>query len=204
MPNCFIVKTGRATCRALVLAFLIPVIVGAFLFGYARYYGSIAKTHDCYPVENCRWDVDGDGVIDRLTLTTEPNLTDLRDTRLRIFISSNNHKREVLNIEYVHIDNSLRTHVAFFVEGQARKLVIYDTANENQFFYWDGQRFQPHTNPSTLETTVRKAMALQDDTGGHHTQILVGLAFVATSIVYYLLILLVTAWLAFSRRAKLP
>ncbi len=204
MPNSFIVKTGRATYIALVLAFLIPVIVGACLLGYARYYRSIAKTFDCYPVEGCRWDIDGDGVIDRLNLATEPIQNDLHHTRLKIFISSNDYKQESLNIEYVHIDNSLRTHVAFLVEGHGRKLVIYDTANEDQFFYWDGRQFQPHLNPSTLEETVRTAMALQDDTGGHHTQILVGLAFVATSIVYYLLLLLVTVWLVFSRRAKLP
>ena len=200
MPNKRPFSLGNRTAAILLVAIVLPAIVGFSIFSYLYLYDQIAQQYDCYPLEECKYDFDGDGILDRIDLVNEPKPDERIHVRLKLFVDRENAEKEVLNLKYVPIDNSFRTHLAFLEESGLRKIVIYDTENEHQFFVWNGNGFQTSSNPSQMERKIRKAMWFRDDTGGHHKQLLVKVGYSGFAVIYYVLLISIILYLFLSGR----
>ena len=203
MPEKQSINFGKGTAAIVFAALVLPALIGLSILSYFYYYVQIAEQYDCYPLENCQFDFDGDGTVDRINLVDESIPNKRIHVRLKLFVKLEGSEREALNLEYVGVDNSYRTHLAFLEEGSQRKVVIYDTKNEHQFFIWNGNEFQPSNNPSEKEKSIRKAMWFRDDTGGHHGQVLVVVAYAGIAVLYYVLLFSIIIYLIFSRRRRL-
>jgi len=160
----------------------------------------LAKIYECNPVDNCSFDLNGDGVVDKVKIITEPKEKAPYHSRVKIYVSE--HVTPDLNIENVHVDNTYRTHLAYIEENNLKKIVIYDTVNTDQFFHWNGSTLSPSSTPSYLEKRVRAAMAIGDDTGGFHTRIIFEFGFFYFSIVYYVGLVLSIVIFLFWRRSR--
>jgi hypothetical protein len=130
---------------------------------YARY-DEIARKYECYPFANCNADFNQDGIRDWIETVYEPKNGE-HNYRLKFFLNNKGQTREILNIRYENTDGSFRTHVALLEEQGISKVVIYDTNNQGQYYYWDGQRLSLTERPSPVEMEIRTAMGLRDDTG---------------------------------------
>lgn len=179
-------KPTLRTQGFVAITLLLPLLIGFFIFGYYGAFRQIALRYDCDPLRHrCEFDIDGDGRVDRLEVVKEPRPESPYHTRLKVYLDGSEVASQLLDIEYTMIDNSFRTHVAFLIEDGERKLIIYDTVNPYQFFVWNGRTLVPSANPSLTQLTIRKAMALQDDTGGFHSEIIVKvLYFLSVSLFY--------------------
>ena len=186
----------------LVVVFsLVPVIIWVVV---TRNYASLdrlAAKYECYPVDKCSFDLNSDGTVDRIEISIEPTHDDPYYSRLKIYVS-NALTQPDLNIEKVHVDNTFRTHLAYLEENGIKKIVVYDTVNPVQFFYWDGSKLLPALQPSELERRVREAMALGDDTGGFNTRIVFQSGFAAFCFVYYFVLIATIAIYFFRRRSR--
>jgi len=165
--------------------FIAPFLVLLPTYNYYRHFKEVAKKHECYPIETCQTDFDGDGNSDRFLIVNEPNENERYNLKLKIFTGANN---EILDIKYDSTDNSLRTHIAVFEENGQKKLVIYDTLNSEQYYHWNGAKLVPAKDISNQEREIRKAMSLQDDTGGFRTRGVLELLLIPIITIYYLLL----------------
>ena len=202
----------------LLLMFLFLLVYAPFLASreinnYYERYEAIAKKYECYPVETCKADFNGDGKLDRFMLVDEPNEVYLKNYyRLKIYVEENNQPKEILNIRYDGIDNTYRTHIAVVEQFGEKKLIIYDTINKEQFYVWDGSRLSPiwdgkeldvSKERAILEREIQKAMALEDDTGGFNEKIMFRTSIYSHFVLYYLMLLTtVGIFLYFSRKSK--
>ena len=198
-----VAKTSKRRNFAIIVVVfsLVPVLIWvAVNRNYARL-DHLARTYECYPVETCLFDLNSDGVVDRIETSAEPTKDDPYQYRLKIYLS-NTVSQPALNLEKVHVDNTFRTHLAYLEENGIKKIVVYDTVNPDQFFYWDGSKLLPATRPSELEQRIRAAMALGDDTGGFNERIFFELGFTALCFAYYFVLILVVAIYWFWRRSR--
>jgi hypothetical protein len=178
--------------QILLLLFLCsaPFLAVKPVRNYYKYYEEIAKKYECYPVDDCKSDFDGDGKPDVFT-----------DTERLIILAGS---QQILNIKYDHTDGTFRTHVAVFEEKDVKKLVVYDTINTEQFFYWDGNKLSPTKERTQLEFEIWKAMSLNDDTGGFNEKINLDLIFMFIfGLYYFVLIGSVCMYIYFKRKLKL-
>src|SRR5438128_1861380 len=111
--------------KLLLIPFLLLLLYAPFLIikkkgQYDQYYENIAKKYDCFPIETCKADFNGDGKMDIFTIVDEPNDVWQHYYRLKIFVEENNQSKEILNIRYDLIGNNYRTHIAVF-ENYERK-----------------------------------------------------------------------------------
>ena len=156
--------------KKITVVFFTCLLAGAPLFAvhkFDRYYAGydeIARKYECYPFANCNADFNQDGIRDWVENVNETKGAE-HTFRLKFFLNDKGHTREVLNIRYENTDGSFRTHVALLEEQGVSKVVIYDTNNQGQYYYWDGQRLSLTESPSMLEMDIRTAMGLRDDTG---------------------------------------
>lgn len=162
----------------------------------------LADSHECYPFETCTFDLNGDGTLDHVEISSEPTELDRYHSRLKVFVSPSQ-PDPALNVEYVHVDGTFRTHLAYLEEAGVKKIVLYDTLNPQQFFSWNGSELVSSTSPTYLETQIRDAMALRDDTGGFNTRIGFDLVIGSLCIAYYLLLIFVTCAYLVWRRKRL-
>jgi hypothetical protein len=174
----------------LLLLFLLvaPFLTVKPIKNYYKRYEEIARKYECYPIEKCVSDFNDDGKPDLITVVDEPNFQERFNYRLKIFVESSGEKKQILNVKYDPTDNTLRTHVAVLEEGGTKKLVIYDTINSQQFFFWDGETLSPSENLTVLEREIWNAMALEDDTGGFHQKIAIDLTLIPLFGLYYLVL----------------
>lgn len=194
----------RFLLTAFAIFFFLPLLGLLALDRYYAYYENLAEQYECFPFEECKFDINGDNISDRIEISSEPKPEERYHERLRIWLRDGNTERVVLNLENVHVDGTFRTHLAILRENGFNKIVIYDTANPNQFFTWNGSELVPSENPSELEKTVRYALGIGDDTGGFHTRLILELGYFAAAGVYYFaLAILVAIVLASRKRAKL-
>lgn len=186
----------------IVIFSIIPVVICLFVIGYYYHYEKLAEIYDCYPIEKCKFDIDGDSVNDSVKIENDKEKDNFYNYRLKVFLKKESQEIEVLNIKYEPTDNTYRTHFGFFVEDDARKFVIYDTINENQFFYWNGQELIPSQLPSNFEREVRKSFYYNDDTGGFHTKGLVIVGVFILSIIYYVIFATVLAYYFYFKKRQ--
>lgn len=184
------------TIVVLTLSLIPPVVWFVATRNYAAL-DELAKTYECYPVTACSFDLNSDGFQDRIEISLEPTNDAPYYSRLKVYVGGDS---PALNIENVHVDNTFRTHLAYLEEDGIKKIVIYDTANSQQFFFWNGAELLAAAEPSELERRVRSAMALGDDTGGFHQRIVFELGFAAACLAHYCVILVVVAAYLFRRR----
>jgi hypothetical protein len=179
--------------KILLILFLLLLLYAPFLAtksiksNYA-YYESIAKKYDCYPIEICKSDFNNDGKADIFSVVNDPKEKERYNYRLKVFVEQNNQIKEILNIKYDQTDNTLRTHVAVFEENGQKKLLVYDTINTQQFFFWDGNQLLPTNERTQLESEIWKALSLEDDTGGFNEKILFDSTLIPLFTLYYLLL----------------
>lgn len=171
----------------LLIFFLTPVTTFYFIKSHYDYYDGLGKQYDCYPIGKCQIDIDGDSKSDFVKVVDESAPNNKFNYRLKIFLNKENQQPEVLDLKYDSTDNTFRTHIAFFIENDKRKFTVYDTKNEHQYFYWDGQKLTPSQNPTELEEKIRKALGYNDDTGGFHTKIFYPFLIIPGLITYYFL-----------------
>lgn len=154
----------------LVALFLIPTGIAPFVAirpiqSFYQENHRRVKEYECYPVEECNFDFNGDSKAEVFQVEDRPSGDEYHNFRLVITTNDGMTRKEILNIKYDQTDGTFRTHVAAFEENGRKKLVIYDTINTHQFFFWDGNRLSPSENMSFLERKIRSAMELEDDTG---------------------------------------
>jgi len=150
---------------------VVPFFVYISGFYYFKHYDNLGEQFDCFPFSECNFDVDGDSIPEIVKVVNESNATEKYNFRLKIFANNETSRKEILNIKYESIDSSYRTHIAFLKENNVKKVIIYDTLNEHQFYYWDNEKLIPNSNPSKFEKEIRKALGYNDDTGGFHWKI---------------------------------
>lgn len=175
-----------------------PLFLVYKFYRYYDRYDEIAKKYECYPFADCNADFDRDGIRDWIENVDEPKGGD-HDFRLKFFLNDKGQKREILNIRYDNTDGTFRTHVALLEEKGISKVVIYDTNNQGQFYYWDRQRLSPRENPSLLEWEIRTAMGLSDDTGRAERR-LFELLWIPLLGLYYLLLAITIGCVVHYRR----
>ena len=195
--------------KILLIALLLSLLYAPFLAikpikNYYTYYESIAKKYDCYPIEICTSDFNNDGKADIFLIINEPNEKERYNYRLKVFVEQDNQIKEILNIKYDSTDGTLRTHVAVFEENSQKKLLIYDTINTQQFFFWDGNQLSPTKERTQLETEIWKAMSLEDDTGGFNQKIALDLTLIPLfGLYYFLLLTTIGMYFYFQKKLKL-
>lgn len=181
--------TPKPRIIIIILMFLLPIMIGGVVYEvWFGKNGRLTKKYECYPLHQCQFDINNDGIADRIESVNEPRPEEKYHLRLKIHVLERGTEREILNIENVNIDNTFRTHLAVLEENGTNKIVIYDTKNTEQFFHWNGTALIPTEDPSNLEQRIRTAMSMNDDTGGHHTRIFVELAFFLFCGLYYFLL----------------
>lgn len=183
----------------LLFFFIAPFLVLLPTYNYYSHYKDVAKKYDCYPIETCQSDFDGDGNSDRFLIVDESNENERYNYKLKIFTGANN---EILNIKYETTDNTLRTHIAVFEEKGQKKLIIYDTLNAEQFYHWNGEKLVAAKDISNEEREIRKAMSLQDDTGGFRTRSLFELLLIPIFAIYYLLLFSTIGIIYYYKKSK--
>ena len=180
--------------KVLLVIFLLFLLYAPFLTvrpikNYYQNYETIAKKYECYPIETCQADFNGDGKPDVFSRINEPNEKEGYFERLKIFVGNDNQTKEIFNSKYDHTDNTFRTHIAVFEENGQKKLVVYDTINPEQFFCWDGNKLSPTLNRTQLELEIWKAMSLNDDTGGFNQKIAIDSTLIFIFGLYYFVLL---------------
>lgn len=204
--------------KIILPAFLLVLIYAPFAVSrqftnYYERYEAIAKKYECYPVETCQADFNGDGKPDRFVMVDEPNDVYLHYYRLKIFIEENGVEKEILDLRYDQIDNTYRTHTAVVEQFGEKKLIIYDTVNKEPYYIWDGSRLAPVWDGKTPshpvieraihEREIRQAMALEDDTGGFNQKIMFQTSLYSLFALYYtMLSIAVGIYVYFTRRSK--
>jgi len=192
--------------RRKILIFAIFVLaVGPLLISLSvkRYYESheqLAGKYECYPFNTCNVDFNSDGVPDSIA----PNGKYTHDLRLKFFLNQENSKTEILDLKYDSTDGTFRTHVAPLVEDGVSKVVIYDTYDQGQYYFWDGEKLALNYKPSALEKQVRTAMSLRDDTGGMPIKIIVTIFSPLILYFYYLLFVAAIGSVIFYRKYLRP
>lgn len=196
----------RDAIAAFCLALLAPLVLFVSVKIYFDTKSALADKYECYPFEACIADFDNDGLPDSIEMQSDQVVDSNLTYRLKFFTNQAAGKTEVLNIQCNKTDGSFRTHVALLSEEGRQKVVIYDTINEEQYFFWNGEKFVPSTNPSLLERDIRYSLGLNDDTGGMHIKILLVVAFIPLSALYYFALFITAAVLIYRRRReiKLP
>jgi len=180
-------------------AFLLyaPFLAVKPIKNYYEFYEKIAEKYECYPIETCKVDFNGDGKLDIFTIVDEPNETWQHYYRLKIFIEEDNQTKEILNIRYILVDSKYRTHVAIFENNPRKELVIYDTINKEKFFFWDGNQLSPIWNGKTQsideiaisENLISKAMSMEDEMGSVDEKSAVNLTLSYLFGLYYFVLL---------------
>lgn len=165
-------KFVSKTFGILVFAVLVaaPFIVVWPINNHYNRYEEIAKEYECYPIEQCKFDFNGDGKFDSFSVINEPTNAERYNYRLKIHVENGELQQEIINLSYDSTDNTLRTHLAPFEEKGVKKLVVYDTINPVQFFVWNGSELAAQQKRSLLERDIWNAMSLEDDTGGRWTK----------------------------------
>lgn len=185
---------------AVVSSFWVPVVIWVVLTWNYASLDRLSRKYECDPVDKCSFDLNSDGAFDRIEISIEPTHDDPYYARLKLYVSEGIAQPD-LNIEKVHVDGTFRTHLAYLEENGIKKIVVYDTVNPVQFFYWDGSKLSPSSQPSELERRVREAMTLGDDTGGFNQRIFFELSLAAFCFAYYFVLILVITIYLFWRRS---
>jgi hypothetical protein len=186
----------------LQLMFLLAFVGAPFLatkgiFDYYGHYEALAKKYECYPVETCRADFNGDGKPDIFRVVDEPNDVYQHYYRLEIYIEENGAPKQILKIPFDNIDGTYRTHIAVAEFYGEKTLIIFDTINKEPYYIWDGERLSPlwdgkEMNPraerAIYEQSIRQAMALDDDMGGFNEKIMLKTSINSLLALYYLLL----------------
>ncbi len=179
---------------AIIILLIAPIVICVLVIGFYYRYEKLAETYDCYPIKKCQFDIDGDSVNDSVKLEKHKEKDTSYIYRLKVFLKKESEEVEVLNIKYQSTDYTYRTHFGFFIEDDVRKFVIYDTINESQFFYWNGQELIASQIPSNFERKVRKSFYYNDDTGGFHTKGIIIFGILFLSIIFYVIFASILAY----------
>lgn len=188
--------------RVLQLIFLLalagaPLLATKGIFNYYAHYEALAKKYECYPVETCRADFNGDGKPDVFKIVDEPNEVFLHYYWLEIYVEENGQPKQILKIRFDALDNTFRTHVAVAELHGEQTLIVFDTLNKDPYYLWDGERLAPlgngnepslHAERPVYEQQIRQAMALEDDMGGFNEKILLKTSLNSLFALYYLLL----------------
>lgn len=202
--------------KVLLITFLLLLLYAPFIAikpitNYYRSYGDLAKKYECYPIEMCEADFNGDGKKDIFTIVDEPNEIYQHYYHLKIFVEENDQPKEILNVRYDSTDNNFRTHIALYQAEDRKELIIYDTINKENFFFWDGDRLSPIWDGKTIssgderpmmELAIRKAMSLEDDTEGLFNNMILQPALLLLFGLYFF-VLLTSAGMYFYFQKKL-
>jgi len=201
--------------KILLIPFLFLLVYAPFLTvkpikNYYRHYEEIARKYECYPIETCRADFNGDGKPDIFKIVDEPNELYRHYFRLKIFVEENNRPKEILDIRYDSKDNTYRTHVAVAQIYERKELIIYDTINKEQFFCWNGEQLTPIWDGKTPsidelavnEQNIRYAMSLNDDTGGFNQKIALDLTLTFLFALYYFVLAAAVGLYLYFRKRK--
>lgn len=201
--------------KLLLISFLLFLVYAPFLAirpiqNYYKYYETIAEKYDCYPIETCKADFNGDGEMDIFTIVDEPNEEYRHNYRLKIFTNENNQPREIFNIRYDSTDRTFRTHIAVAESSERKQLIIYDTINVQQFYFWDGNKLSPISDDTNFiledihTREIWKAMSLEDDTGGFNQKMALDLTLIPLFGLYYLMLLTtIGTYFYFKKKTKL-
>jgi len=121
----------------------------------------LVKEYECYPLDSCAADFNGDGLPARF----EGAKTYAVTGEIKVIEG----KKEVLRLAYDHTDNTLRTHTAVHRENDKARLLIYDGASHKPplraAYEWNGEKLV-EVKPAGVEEEILSAMAAHDDTGG--------------------------------------
>ena len=192
--------------KILLIAFMSFLFYAPFLAikpikNYYDYYENIAKKYECFPIETCQFDFNSDGKLDIFKIVDEPNEVWQHYYRLKIFVEENNQTKEILNIRFNPIKkNYYGTHLAIAEIHERKELVIYDTINKEQFFFWDGNQLSPIWDGKTIspgdelalwERSIQRAMYLEDDKGGFNEKSLIYKSITYIFGLYYLVLSIV-------------
>lgn len=203
--------------KVLLIIFLLSLLYAPFIAikpitNYYRMYADLAKKYECYPIEMCKSDFNGDGKTDFLMIVDEPNEIYQHYYRLKIFVEENNQPKEILDIRYDSIDGTYRTHIALYENDGRKELIIYDTINNENFFFWDGDRLSPIWDGKTIspaderpmmEYEIRKGMSLEDDTEGlFKNMILQSTLLLMFGLYYFVLLITVGMYFYFQKKLK--
>jgi len=193
----------RNAFKILVLAalFVAPFLAVLPIYNNYNRYERIAKEYECYPIETCKFDFNGDDKFDLFSVINEPTPSERYNYRLKIQVETVKGLNEVLNIRYGLTDSTLRTHTSPFEESGVKKLVVYDTVNTCQFFVWNGSELVAQQNRTQLEQDIWEAMSLEDDTG-RSNKIALDLTLIALFGLYYFVLIAGTT-LCFHLQRKL-
>lgn len=187
-----------------------PFLVVKSVSDYYEHHEKIAKKYECYPVETCRTDFNDDGKPDVFKIVDEPDKEFLHFYRLKIFVEESDRPKEILNIPYDSTDNTYRTHVAVAQFFGRKELIVYDTISNEQFFYWNGERLasirigetDTFDERAVYEQEIRRAMSINDDTGGFDLKIMILSTFKLFFGLYYFVLFAGVGLFFYSNKQK--
>lgn len=187
---------------ALVLLFFYPFVLNVLLNGeYNRQKernADLVRRYECIPSNNCQADFNGDGKIERV------EIGDYAPRRFEWCIYVSETGRDIFELPYSNVDNTLRTHIAINWEKEKPHLLIYDkTSNIKTVsaFAWNGNKLS-EIQPTNLDKEILSAMAFYDDTGGWRErgfrELKIRLGFFA----YHTFYVVMVAWIFYKRRQQ--
>lgn len=117
----------------------------------------LVKAYECYPLNACVMDFNGDGIPARLEVAMTYAVGG------DLIVSDGG--KEVLRLPYDHTDNTFRTHIAFHGEKDNARLLVYDGVPPGAAYEWNGDKLVEVT-PIGVEEEILSAMAAHDEKGG--------------------------------------
>lgn len=174
-----------------------PLVISFTIQREYAHYDALAKRYDCYPFLKCNANFDRDEVRDLIEVVDKPSGEGSHNFRLKFFLIKQGSREEILDLEYNNADDTFRTHVALFEEHSASRVIIYDTVNPDQYYYWDGKKLAPNHDPQPEEKEIRKAMALSDEAGGLYKRIVFELFGVPLLALYYFFLSVILIGISF-------
>lgn len=183
-----------------ILLLFAPLFIYLELSGNYKNYDKIAAKYECYPVETCLADFNNDGNQDLITRLDNRKYGKY-ESRFVVYLKTDEGLKEILNLEYVAVDGSFRTHAAINKENEKAHLIIYDTVNPHQYFVWNGEKLIP-TLPTLTDMEIRKAMSLNDDTGGFDDKIFFDFTAVFFSAIYYIIFFIIVTVVYFRNKTS--
>src|SRR5690606_2846322 len=172
--------------------FLAPILGGIAIFAYYQAYESLRAKYECQLPYLCKIDINGDGFLDTVEVVEDTDPVSTNRYLLQVNLAYSPDPNPILAVEYVNVDNTLRTHVAHVNDEGNSYLVIFDQVNEFQYYRWDGSTMEPVLAPSSHLRNVRHAMGLSDDLGGFGLKLVIMFGYVTFSLVYYLFLFVTT------------
>lgn len=180
-------KKSIGLLAVLLFASIIPLLMHLWIGRIIAYYDHLASMYECQS-SKCVADFDGDGVKGELIINKDQGFVLVQEKSV-----------ELMRIPYSYIDNSYRTRLALDSFQGKTRLIVYDGTYERDHltkavYEWDGSKMA-ETKPSSKDSEITTAFALQDDSGWWNIRSLYYLIAKPAFAVYEILVIVMLIYL---------